>query len=168
MKNFDKELFLKFLKQARLEAYIHERNSIRYKNLPGFSGRVYDDGESRLTLLQSGLENTSYIEIGYRNKVTVWNLTHRGHFLYEDSTNKNRQIDMFRFMLVMVAFLKKSIGQPGSPHRVRGPNKFVDQTMEYECIQSSQTFPVTGVERVFYQKKLVYEARFSAGWLRNN
>ncbi len=167
MNDFNKDLFLIFLKSARQELYVNGNCKLKQPKMQFFSGQTHDDGRSRLTLLQSGLDRTEYIEIGYRNKILVWCLNHHGHFLASSTSNFYRLIDMQRFLLGMLLFLKKAIGQPSAKHQVRGPKNFVDQTMAYECEQKSETFPITGSERIFYQGNLVYQAHFCAQWFIN-
>jgi hypothetical protein len=167
VRKLNKESYLKFLKKARHEAYVLDKNMGRRKNVLGFSVRTYDNGQNRLIILQTGLTNVAYIEIGYHENILVWNLTSHGYFRGNLANAYSRSIDIQRFMLTVLAFLKKSVGQPTAVTFVRGPESYLDQAMEYECAQPSSTFPITGIERIFHQEQPVYEANFCAQWLLN-
>jgi len=168
MKDFDKNLYLNFLKEARRQTFVLDRNNVKSAQIKGFVQNIYDDGQSRLILLRTGLENTFCMEIGYRGKLLVWNLSCHGHFTANVAIDYPRPEDRQRFMLGMMHFLQKSVGQPSSKIHIRGPERFVDQTTEYECLQNPGTFPIIGTEKIFYLQRQVYEANFCAQWFINS
>jgi Domain of unknown function (DUF5680) len=167
MNDFNRDLYLNFLHEARRRTYVDEK---QYTVAPihGFKGNTYLDGKSQLTVLQTGIEQLFVLEIGYRGKVPVWTLTHHGKFLSATLDQDSNIIKRQCFIMDVIKFLRDAVGANKNKCQARGPQNFIKGPFEYECDYSSDTPPTHGKENIYYQEAPIYRARFNAQWLIND
>jgi hypothetical protein len=167
MNGFSRDKFLRFLLRSRHEIYVKEKYPTTI-NVPNFSSNAFQNGDCQLTILESGIDFTTYTEMGYYNKVPVWLLMYRGRFLLENETEHRTPINLYIYLVNLLDFLKTSVGQNTDPQHIRGPENYPQDSMKYECDQSSERHVISGTERIFVPDHLIYTARFQALWLIND
>lgn len=149
--NFRTEDLKQFIYNASRATYASGDESIKAKQPDGSTTIEYHEGDWAYHDNYFGGEPYGGREVVFYRGKSVWMMVYYGYVLIE-----NGNAEVYGFL--MEALRHTTIEAP-----YRGPERFEKDNWRYENMIDGAVENFTGVEKIFRDEKLVYEAKYIGG-----